>query len=107
MASMDIQSVQKIDNTGMECNPLAVSLKISSSTKLKQQRVISKEQGLNTQASRDQLPTDLFAKVIDNGQQQWKNDGDNQLKKNNFMLAEKTVEYDETSSVVQASTKDG
>lgn len=108
VTSVDYKTGHKIENAEIDCHPLAVSLKISSSTKIKQQRGVHiKGQGLNTQASREHIPTsDLFEKGVDEGKKHWQSKAENLFKKNNFMIADKTGDDDESSSVVQASTQD-
>ena len=49
VTSVDVKSNEQIEGQNIECHPLAVSLKISSSTKIQQHpREFIKEECLNT-----------------------------------------------------------
>lgn len=108
---MDIKSGHKIHESEIECHPLAVSLKISSSTKIKQgERFSSKGHGLNTQASRDQLKMDPIDPVIDEtASHQWPGTSENQfqIQKNFYIFAEKTTSDEEAGNVVDAINREG
>ena len=63
VTSVDVKSNEQIEGQNIECHPLAVSLKISSSTKIQQQpREFIKEECLNTQFSKEQIGMDFFSR---------------------------------------------
>ena len=50
------------------------------------------------------MTSDLIEKVVDEDKKHWQSKAENLFKKNNFILVDKTVDDDESSSVIQAST---
>ena len=46
------------------------------------------------------MTSDLFEKCVDDGRKHWQSKAENLFKKNNFILADKTADEDESSSVV-------